>query len=65
MPLYLDHHKNVEGLTEQAVHDAHMKDLEAQDKHGTGSTRRQARSFASSKLRVRKRRTQFTLRPVV
>ena len=34
MPLFIDHYKNVEGLTEQAVHDAHMKDLEAQDKHG-------------------------------
>jgi hypothetical protein len=31
MPLYLDHHKNVEGLTEQAIADAHMKDLEAQE----------------------------------
>jgi Protein of unknown function (DUF4242) len=34
MPLYLDHHTHVEGLTEQAIADAHMKDLEAQQKHG-------------------------------
>jgi hypothetical protein len=34
MPLYLDHHKNVEGLTQEAIHEAHMKDLQAQQKHG-------------------------------
>ena len=34
MPMYLDHHKNVEGLTAEAIHDAHMKDLEAQEEHG-------------------------------
>ena len=34
MPLYLDHHEHVEGLTEQAIADAHMKDLEAQEKYG-------------------------------
>ena len=39
MPLYLDHHKNVEGLTEQSIHDAHMKDLEAQQKHGVNHIR--------------------------
>jgi hypothetical protein len=34
VPLYMDHHKNVEGLTADAVADAHQKDLEIQDKHG-------------------------------
>jgi hypothetical protein len=34
VPLYMDHHKNVEGLTADAVADAHQKDLEIQGKHG-------------------------------
>ena len=34
MPLYIDIHRNVEGLTAEAVADAHQKDLEAQDEHG-------------------------------
>lgn len=34
MPLYMDHHKNVEGLTAQAVAEAHQKDLEVQERHG-------------------------------
>jgi hypothetical protein len=34
MPLFMDHHKNVEGLTAKAVADAHRKDLEIQDQHG-------------------------------
>jgi hypothetical protein len=34
MPLYMDHHKNIEGLTAEAVAEAHQKDLETQDKHG-------------------------------
>jgi Protein of unknown function (DUF4242) len=34
MPLYIDHHKNVDGLTAEAIADAHLKDLEAQEKHG-------------------------------
>ena len=34
MPLYMDHHKHVEGLTAEAVADAHAKDLEAQEKYG-------------------------------
>ena len=33
MPLYMDHHK-IEGLTAEAVAEAHQKDLETQDKHG-------------------------------
>jgi len=33
MPLYMDIHKNVEGLTADAVIDAHKHDLEVQDKH--------------------------------
>ena len=34
MPLYMDHHK-IEGLTAEAVAEAHQKDLETQYKHGT------------------------------
>ena len=28
MPLFMDHHKGVEGLTAEAVADAHRKDME-------------------------------------
>jgi hypothetical protein len=34
MPLYMDIHKGIEGLTAQAVAGAHAKDLEVQKKHG-------------------------------
>jgi hypothetical protein len=34
MPLYMDHHKNLEGLTAEAVAEDHKKDLEVQEKHG-------------------------------
>jgi hypothetical protein len=34
MPLFMDHHKGVEGLTAEAVADAHKKDLEIQDEYG-------------------------------
>ncbi len=34
MPLFMDIHKNVEGLTTEAVVGAHQKDLEVQEKHG-------------------------------
>ena len=34
MPLYIDIHKNVQGLTTEAITSAHQKDLEVQDKHG-------------------------------
>lgn len=34
MPLYMDIHKGVEGLTAEAVVGAHQKDLEVQEKHG-------------------------------
>ena len=34
MPLYMDTHRNVDGLTEEAVSGAHQRDLEVQDKHG-------------------------------
>jgi hypothetical protein len=34
MPLYMDHHKNVEGLSTEAVEGAHQKDLETQDGYG-------------------------------
>jgi hypothetical protein len=34
MPLYMDTHHNMEGLTAEAVAPAHAKDLEVQDKYG-------------------------------
>jgi hypothetical protein len=34
MPLYMDTHHKVEGLTAEAVAAAHAKDLEVQDKYG-------------------------------
>ena len=34
MPLFMDIHKSVPGLTVEAVRDAHAKDLEVQKKHG-------------------------------
>ena len=34
MPLYMDVHKNVDGLTGEAVAGAHEKDLAVQEKHG-------------------------------
>lgn len=34
MPLYLDIHRHIPGLTTEAVAEAHAKDLEKQKKHG-------------------------------
>jgi hypothetical protein len=34
MPLYMDVHQHVEGLTADAVAGAHARDLEVQKKHG-------------------------------
>ncbi|HUO65320.1 MAG TPA: DUF4242 domain-containing protein [Terriglobales bacterium] len=34
MPLYLDVHSKIDGLTADAAADAHRKDLEIQQKHG-------------------------------
>ncbi len=34
MPLFMDIHKGVDGLTAQAVADAHKKDVETQKKYG-------------------------------
>lgn len=39
MPLYMDVHHKVEGLTAEAVADAHKADLEAQEKHGVNYLR--------------------------
>lgn len=33
MPLFMDHHHKVDGLTAEALAGAHEKDLETQDKH--------------------------------
>jgi Protein of unknown function (DUF4242) len=34
MPLFMDHHRGVEGLTAEAVADAHRKDMETQHQYG-------------------------------
>ncbi|MFN8472859.1 MAG: DUF4242 domain-containing protein [Anaerolineae bacterium] len=34
MPLYMDVHHHVEGLTAEAVEGAHQRDLEVQEKYG-------------------------------
>lgn len=34
MPLFMDIHSNVEGMTKQGLEEAHKKDLEVQAKHG-------------------------------
>ncbi len=34
MPIYMDIHKKIDGLTAEAVAGAHAKDLETQDKYG-------------------------------
>jgi hypothetical protein len=34
MPLYMDVHKNMKGVTADAVAEAHAKDLKVQGKHG-------------------------------
>ena len=34
MPMYMDIHRNMEGLTQAALAEAHKKDLEVQGKHG-------------------------------
>jgi len=34
VPLFMDHHRHVEGLTAEAVADAHRKDEEIQDEDG-------------------------------
>ena len=39
MPLYMDIHNRVEGLTPEAVAGAHKRDLEEQGKHGVNYLR--------------------------
>ena len=39
MPLYMDVHRNVKGLTAEAVAEAHRKDLEVQGRHGVNYLR--------------------------
>ena len=39
MPLFMDVHDKVEGLTAEAVAGAHQKDLETQDKYGVNYLR--------------------------
>lgn len=39
MPLFMDSHKRVEGLTKEAVEGAHQRDLEVQEKYGVNYIR--------------------------
>ncbi len=39
MPLFMDVHQKVDGLTADAVAGAHQKDLEVQEKHGVNYLR--------------------------
>lgn len=39
MPLFMDYHHKVEGLTADAVAGAHAKDVEIQDEHGVNYLR--------------------------
>ncbi|MDP6452322.1 MAG: DUF4242 domain-containing protein [SAR202 cluster bacterium] len=39
MPFYMDVHRNVEGLTSEAVAGAHQRDLEIQNKHSVNFTK--------------------------
>ena len=39
MPLYLDVHHKIEGVTGKALNEAHKKDLEVQGKHGVNYIR--------------------------
>ena len=39
MPLYLDVHHKIDGLTSEGVADAHQKDLQVQQKHGVNYLR--------------------------
>jgi hypothetical protein len=64
MPLYMDIHRNLEGLTADAVADAHQKDLEIQDEYGasttgTGTTRKRAKSSVYAKRLAKKQRRPF------
>ena len=65
MPVYTDHHRNLEGLTGDAVADAHQKDLEIQDEHGVKYHKywyneETGKSSAYAKLLAQKRPRPFT-----
>jgi hypothetical protein len=61
MPLYMDHHKNLEGLSAEAVAEDHKRTSKSRTSMGlrllgTGSTSTRARSTAFLRLRTRRRR---------
>ncbi|HLJ66172.1 MAG TPA: DUF4242 domain-containing protein [Chloroflexota bacterium] len=39
MPLYMDVHEKIEGLTREAIQEAHRRDLEVQEQHGVSYLR--------------------------
>ena len=68
MPLFMDVHDKVDGLTADAVAGAHARDLEVQDAtgsatSGTGSTRPPAGCSASSRRLTPKPQPRCTVRP--
>ena len=68
MPLYMDTHCNVEGLTAEAVTAAHAKDLEVQSKYGVKYLRYwynegTGRCFASARLQAKKQLRRYIAKP--
>ena len=68
MPLYLDVHNRIDGLTTEMAAEAHKKDLAVQGKHGVNYIRywydeAPARCSVWSKPRARKRPWPSTARP--
>ena len=67
MPLYLDVHNKIEGLTTEAA-EAHKKDLAVQGKYGVNYIRYwydegTGKVFCLCRRRARKRRRRCTARP--
>ncbi len=70
MPLFMDHHKGVEGLTAEAVADAHRKDMEIQDQYGVKYHRywfneETGEVFCLAEARTRRPQRPFTARLTV
>ena len=68
MPLSINHHKGVEGLTADAVADAHRKDVEIQKEYGVAYHRYwfnedTGEVFCLVEARTKRRLKQFTERP--
>ena len=69
MPLFMDTHSHIEGLTADAVAQAHAADLKTQEKYGVKYlryclTRMPARCSVSLKRQIKKRRLPFIAKPM-